>query len=690
MNAMDLMNGLNDIQDSFVADAEVFRQEKGQVHRLQKKRLWLIAAMITLALLLVGCAVVYVLRIQNMAFGQDTHEVLGSGMQDRTLLSIQGIKGTPGYQAAKEWHEWLQTYDPDDTIYHSGEAFSEDFGDDYYAYSLYTRAMKDKLDEICAKYNLNLLGKMYADPDEAAACKALGIQGILRPGTQAKTNFGGMRYYADGSFVVDGCMALTDSIWPYEEIVSFSCSRKDSLRDRYASVGPEGTYEEWIYTTSDGVDVLIVLEQGNEMQQPAFMVVDRGDYVFWFRALEYDRGWTKEALEAYAEAFDFTVQPQRIRAQALAEAQLRKDADDEERDDHFEKRRHLYSELGYDARIKSKMELSTHPSQLGFCIMDLNGDGVEELIIGENGYIIAVYTKRDGGTQYLMPPIYSLPNMIQESFSHLAGIGEVNGFNSYMYLCEDNTLAYAAITTDGQMACSFAKVENGTYVWTDCVFYNPNNDPYKDTPWISIPDMSQQHIKVPITEEIFNEVIQSHPRVPLTLTPISQFPLADHAPSGIVGVDDSYSSFTELFQQLKSDPNEKKPWSYSYIDLDGDGQEELYLTQGAWKGILTVKNGIVKILECGEHISICKGNYILHTQTYLEGNSATSIYEVQNGNTVLVDYLRYDRDAAPESSWFYGADAQDTSLQPVSQQQYAAILAKYVPIELKMHPVSGG
>lgn len=686
MRAMDLMTGLNGIRDGFIAEAGAFRQGNRKPHRLSGKKLWLIAAIIALMVLLVGCAVVYMLHLRDMAFGQDTQEALGGEVQSRTLLSIQGVKGTPGYQATKEWHEWLQTYDPDDTIYHSEEAFSEDFGEEYYAYNLYTREMKDKLDEICAKYGLNLLGKMYVDPDEAAACKALGIQGILRPGARAETNFGGMRYYADGSFTVEGRMTLTDSVWPYEEIVTFSCSRKDSFSDLYASVGPEGTYEEWNDTTSDGVDVLIVLEQKNELNQPAFMIADRGEYVFVFSALEYDREWTKEALEAYAEAFDFTVRPQRVSEKAITAAQERREAADEEAADKMDKNRHFYSELGYDARIKSRMEFSTHPSQLGYCLMDLDGDGVEELIVGENGYIIAVYNKREDGTQYLMSPIYAFPDMIGESASYLSDMGEKYGFNSYMYLCEDNVLAYVAATTEGQMAYYFAKVENGEYTWTDCVFYYPNSDHYKDNPWISVPDMTREHIKVPITEEQFHETVRSHPRVFLTLTPITQYPLADNSPSGIGGADDSYGSFTELLEYLKGYEN---PWSYTRLDLDGDGQQELFLTQGAWKGVLTVKNGKVKILECGEHLSICKGNYILHTQSYLDGNSATSIYQVQNGNAILVDYLRYDKDADPENPWFYGTDAQDTSIKPISQQQYEAILAKYVPLELETRPVSG-
>ena len=688
MNPMDIMKGLNGIKDSFIMDAQDFRQGKRKVRHIPHKKLWLIAAIIALALLLVGCTVVYVLRLQDMAFGQDTQEVLGSGVQDRTLLSLQGVKGTPGYQATKEWHEWLKTYDPDDRIYHSQEAFSEDFGDDYYAYNLYTREMKDKLDEICGKYHLNLLGKMYVDPDEAAACKALGIQGILRSDARAQTNFGSVRYYADGSFTVEGKMTLETQVWPYEEIVTFSCCRKDSFSDLYGSVGPEGTYEEWTYTTSQGVDVLLVLEQRNAVNQPAFLMADRGEYVFTFHALEYDRAWTREALEAYAEAFDFTIQPQRVHQEALAQTQQRREEADEEIAQDFDKKAHFYSDLGYDARIKSKMEISTHPLQLGFCLMDLDGDGAEELIVGENGYIMDVYTKRDDGTQKIMTPTFGFFGMIQESCRYIDSMGEIHASNSYMYLCEDHTLAYVSVTTSGQKAYYFAKVENGKYTWTDCVFYYPNVEYYQDNPWISIPDMNNSHIKVPITEEIFNQVVQSHPRVPLTFIPISQFPLPDNAPSGITGEDMVYGSISQLLEDLKGDGSDDTPWNYSLLDLDGDGQDELFLTKGAWKGVLTVKNGRVKILECGQDIRICKGNYILHTCSYLDGNSATSVYKVQNGNAILVDYVRYDN--SRENPWLYAPDAQDESLKPITQQQYEDILSKYEAMTPEMHPVSGG
>ena len=57
MKAMDLLVGFNSVKDSYVISAEEFRQ--GKRKRLPTRKMWLIAAVIALTLLLVGCAVAY-------------------------------------------------------------------------------------------------------------------------------------------------------------------------------------------------------------------------------------------------------------------------------------------------------------------------------------------------------------------------------------------------------------------------------------------------------------------------------------------------------------------------------------------------------------------------------------------------------------------------------------------------------
>lgn len=65
MKAMDLLVGFGSVKDSYVISAEEFRQgkQKAQIKRLSTQKMWLIASVIALMLLLVGCAVVVYARI---------------------------------------------------------------------------------------------------------------------------------------------------------------------------------------------------------------------------------------------------------------------------------------------------------------------------------------------------------------------------------------------------------------------------------------------------------------------------------------------------------------------------------------------------------------------------------------------------------------------------------------------------
>ena len=96
-------------------------QRKPPVHTGKKnpmRRAVLIAAAVALALLLVGCAVIYVLSLQEIKIGEqqtsydafaydpDTGlpiEYLGKEAVTEQVLSFTGMKNTPAFQAAQEW-----------------------------------------------------------------------------------------------------------------------------------------------------------------------------------------------------------------------------------------------------------------------------------------------------------------------------------------------------------------------------------------------------------------------------------------------------------------------------------------------------------------------------------------------------------------------------------------------------------
>lgn len=680
MKAMDLLTALGSVKDVYVIGAEDFRQGKHKVTHLSVRKAWLIAAVIALALLLVGCTVAYVLSLKDIAFGEEVQEYYDGSSQNRTLLSLQGVEGTPGYQASKEWYEWRQTYDTDELVYHSEEAFSEDFGDAYYAYNLYSREMKDKVDEICAKYHLELLGKMYVDPDVDAACEAMQIQGILRPDAQAEADWGSIRYYENGSFGVEGHMTLTGEA--DSRIVHYGCSRKDSFSDLYGSVGPVGSYEEWTYTTSQGIDVLMVIDH-SPIRDNALMIVDRGSYVFVFSysGLEDEPPIGKEELEAFAEVFDFTVEPQRVSEEEIAKTQERRETADQEWAAEYAKKMRNYQEKGYDARAKLQKELCVNPDLLGFTLMDVDGNGVDDLVIGQNGYLRTMYTTIDDGTQMMIPPRLALLMVNYD------GIGVNMGFYSYMYLCQDGSIALVYDGADGRRCYLFARWENGELIWTEQVIYDPIS--YPDNPWQQYEDEWFSN-ETPISQARYEEIIASHVRKPVDLFPISEFPLTDDSPSGIGTPDPVYASYDELIQARTEWNAVRHNWFYCLKDLNGDGQEELILHEDAWMGVFTITEGQVKLLVCGDNLSICEGNIIAFTRSYLDGNQTHCYYKVEDGKAVLTDYLRYDKDVNPDNPWFQSADnsGQDVSMVAVSQEEYDAIRAKYTPVELDMKPVS--
>ena len=394
---------------------------------------------------------------------------------------------------------------------------------------------------------------------------------------------------------------------------------------------------------------------------------------------EYDRTWTKEALESYAEAFDFTVQPQEVSPEALAQTDARQAAYDKAWAEQYQKRLHGYAELGYDSRIKDWLTISTHPNQLGFCLTDLNGDGAEELLLGENGYIQEAYCKTEDGTQRIMPPTVMYYGAFLESNRYLSDIASDYSLHpSYMYLCQDNVLAYVFVAQDST-AYHFARPENGEYVWDKCVFYS-TIEYYREHPWNLYEDGPGSNA-IPITQEEFNAIIRSYTRVPVTLTPISQYPL-DASSASNVGEDTVYTSFDALLPR-RSGLADAQDWHYCLIDLDGDGQDEFFLNHKDWNGLLAMKDGQVKLLECGRNLHICQGGFA-YTRQYLDGNSATGFYRVEHGDAILVDYLRYDTGISAENPWFYSPDGQDDTLRPITQAEYEAIQAKYVPLEPDM------
>ena len=271
MNGKDLFLGLKYVGEDLIDEAEnqpfPSRGIEEKTHR-KKPRPLLIAALIALMLLLVGCGVVYVLKMQDLKLGEaqvtqdrwdnQQHTMVSQTVSQQTL-TLSGLKGTPNYQAAQEWYEFEQTYDPDHQIYFEAKDNPEEFPVQYAFYNPYTQDMVNKIEEICGKYDLQLVGAPVKAQSAKALLEYLDISSILLPDAPAEAAYDYASYYEGGYFHTDVTFRMTDGAdaWPYKTMLSFLYSPKDCFNnDLFDLTGDD--WHERNYTTKSGHDVLIL------------------------------------------------------------------------------------------------------------------------------------------------------------------------------------------------------------------------------------------------------------------------------------------------------------------------------------------------------------------------------------------------------------------------------------------------
>ena len=343
MNGKDIFLGLKYVGDDLIEKAEYGQfPTKAEHTATQKKRMsirrpFLIAAIIAMMLLLVGCAVIYVLSLQDIKLGEQdvTYDVFdydpktgevyeGQESVHQQVLTLAGLSNTPAAKAAREWYEFTETYDPDLEIQGSVWGNEPDFGDEYYGYIIYTQEMKEKLDSILDKYDLKLMGKRIEFPSEKMMFKALGIENVLNPGSEAVMNMLTTSYYEHGNFNLHFLLDI-----PAEENNTIQTQGWLHYRNKDCfipdtAVLTEAEWEEWNYTTAAGDEVLIIRA---EESASAWFFCDTGEYTTSLRLRiildMYEETvdgvpvtrfelMTKEQLEQAADAIDFSLQPKLI------------------------------------------------------------------------------------------------------------------------------------------------------------------------------------------------------------------------------------------------------------------------------------------------------------------------------------------------------------------------------------------
>lgn len=220
-------------------------------------------------------------------------------------LSMQGLAGSPEYQACREWMDYLAQYDPDGSLLAAVGNGPTGLSSEYDAYVCYTREMADELDRLCEKYGLALLGGSITDLDVDTLLAQVSAEGLFGTAPEGVSNEADWGYrYRDGTFFLEGLVTLS----PDRKSIDYQFSRavKGSLNTLALNIGREADYEQWTYTTENGVPLLLATDHVSKAlviadRENSFVVVNvLGDWINGTFDL------TCEDLEAFAEAFDFT------------------------------------------------------------------------------------------------------------------------------------------------------------------------------------------------------------------------------------------------------------------------------------------------------------------------------------------------------------------------------------------------
>lgn len=686
-----LLDVIGDTRGEFLLEAQLCREAQPGGNRLNWKQIWLVAAIVVLMLLLVGCVAV-ILGMQDMKIGEYTpqyHPTEEQGTQTippKSVLSLQGFVGSKNYQANKEWFEFTQSYKEPD----GGEMPMEE-RIEYLAYGVFWQEQIDKIDEICEKYGLNLLGHEWIEEDVQTTFDAVGIDGIFDENANVSLELDPGYYYSNGTFDISGNVTLLDESlnWPHTIGFSLRCSMKESLDTVYAHIDDIASFTEWIYTMEDGTQLLMALSPDRGL-----MFADYDDFfvtisVYDVLVGDHYRGevtMDRAVFEALADTFDLSFHPQRVDEEAarqrlddqLAAAKALAEENQKKHDAFMGK-------ASFDARVEAILGWLNYPEHSGYALHDLDSNGEPELFIGQNGDFTSVYAMKDGETWSPIP---------------------TDGTSS-IYLCEDDVVASVSNSVGTNFATYwYVKLEGDKVVCVDELLYNEDaentwqrikavyddgTESYTFDPW----DWSVRQEYEPITDAEAKAIIASHPKVFLDTHPLLEYPLEETV--ALKKMEDywnetSYTNYDDMVIDLLLSEYQSQRYSYAKLDIDGDGTEELLLgVNGGIQEVYTIRDGKVgRILGYATEYTFCEGGIVEDVMTYPSGNIAYFYYQTGGRKNICLEYLRYDPARNPDNPWFRSTDAtgQDQSLEAIPQKEFEAIRNSHQWIDLDLRPIT--
>lgn len=669
MTGKDLLTAMSGIDGRYIEEAAPAAAPK----RRSLRRPLLVAAAIAAALLLVGCGIVYALRLQDMSIGKasytqrfdDKGKAIDPVEKSLDIITPYGRSGDAIQQALKEWYEFQESYDPDGALL-TDEPDIPDIPNQYeYTYSCYTQEMVDKVDEIAAKYNLKLLKEWipFQRYQSDIFLEETGIQSLLLPDSGAQiTGMAGM-LYLPYNFSMEFELVTENA---GKLMTSYGYARKDYFPSAFAGGMDIDAYEQWDHTTPGGTKLLLALNskgQGEiiaEQENAMIMIsIDGNRSLSHSRYPDASEVMTKAELESIADQFDYSIQPKEVdRAvveEKLAVAEAAYQAE------------HAYvpeTYTDFSEYLKKNVYIPGESRQYVF--HDLNGDGTDELLLGQDGAFIDCLEMKSGEVVlHGYAESHLCEGNVLEQYS--APDTYWNGETHTYFAFADGT---AVFKDDGELGNVIASIQRRDSQW-----YR-----YADPYGLKSTEISQDEAAA---------IMAKYPRLQLDWKPLMDYPLDE---SGLtlgsyLKAKDVQPSDDELLRIYKDCLSRQDSFytHYRIMDINGDGVKDLLLSgdgERYWD-IWTYRYGNLIPLAIMDFY-LCENNVMERVELFHEEAGVeidgTSFFRYNGFDLETLDFAAYNKATASWQSDYFGTT--------MSEADAKAILAKYSRVDQGMQPIS--
>lgn len=676
MNANEILDMIGDAKGTYLWETQKYRD--GTAGAKPLPRLWLVAAVIGLMLLLVGCTVAYVLRLQDLkvadyrpttptVYDENGDVISLPTLAPRTQITLQGAN----QEALAEWNSFCRDYDPDGAIVTANDNNELGIPNPYYIpYGCYSWEMVNKLDEIVQKYDLKLLSPDVGcqSYESSVLFSSLGIDGVFHGDVEYLAGY----FYPEGTFNIALLFQPDTDQWPYEDnLAEYYYSVKEYFDPVYYEVADLENCTQWNYTRSDGRTVLLVMND-----EWARIIADLQDALVTvsFASSKWDGGtkvqMTQSALEQISEQFDFSIQPHpadMTKVDALMEA-ARADYEAE----RAAAAENLYTQ-GYEQYIQQKLEkAAAHGTRtrdgLFYALCDLNGDGVMELLSGGKASLWEILSMRDGKS-------YQYADC--EKISSLAAL--------QFTVCENHVLELERIRDNSAEIWYYFRAE------AEGLTYLEGLEKNEDT-WYSLPvsptEGPDAEVRTEITEQQAQAIIASY--VPMETQPQWQQMKRYGEPVKPIPWTDPYAIYIATSLEWFEDAGKL---TYTLMDLNGDGVQELIArdiltTQAGGTepvytlSVHTIVDGKLVFVQPHGLTDVCEGGILMYGE---EDGTHYEFYRMKGTELELIEMIYQDR---IQKYWVRAVEGENPQSSNCSEETARSYIAQYHPIELNLKPFS--